>query len=112
MRRWHLAFTRPWYQHLSSLGCLLLILACWFPVPSCSSLAHAAGNILQKDSTAALGHLGERSKDETLAKAEVVEDLEILTHAEETAEHAHPDASLPHGRQVRVRSDKIVRGFL
>lgn len=111
MRRRHPAITRPWHQHLTSLGCLFLLLAYWFPVTSCSSLTHAGGDILQVDSTAALSHLGKRSKDETLAKAEVVEDLEVFTHAEETAERVHSDAGLPYGRQVQVRSDNRFRAF-
>lgn len=113
MHRGHdrLAFTRPLHQHLASLGCLLLVLAVWLPVPSYSSLARAAPAaeaILREGSGAALGYLGERFEDENLAKAQVVGDLEILTHAEETAAHTHadPDFGLPHGRQVRVRNGK------
>lgn len=114
MHRSHdrLAFTRPWHQHLTSLGYALLVLACWGPVPSSSSVARAAPaawSILQDDSTAASDHRGRRSEDENLAKAEVVGDLEIFTNAEEAAEHARSDASLPYGHQVRVRSDNKLR---
>lgn len=113
----HVAFARPWHQYLTRLGYLLLVLACWSPVRSCSPgraapAVPAVGGILQDDSTAASSHHGRRSEDEKLAEAEVVGDLEIFTHAEETAKHVHSDASLPHGRQVRVRNAWKLRAYV
>lgn len=55
--------------------------------------------------------VGGRFEQENLDNREVVGDLQIFTRVDEAAGHAYsgiPDASLPHGREVRVSLDDVL----
>lgn len=89
------------------LWCLLFVIVLGLQDPS---LVRA---VLRGDGRFERDNLGGRFEQGSVDNAEVVGDLEIFTRVEEAAGHPHPepsDASLPHGREVRVRLGAVLVG--
>lgn len=88
------------------LQCMLLVIALgWQHLSFARAIIQEGGGFVEHDNK-----LSGRFEQESLGNAEMVGDLEIFTRVGETAGHAHselPDASLPHGREVRVSLNHI-----
>lgn len=98
-RRHHFALARS-----CSWWCFLLVIVLGWQHPSrIRAILHEGGRFQH-------GNLGEQLEQSSLANAEVVGDLEIFTRVEEAAGHTRipSDASLPHGREVRVSFDYVI----